>query len=92
MKEIPKVGDLLIVWDDSDFKHQEESFIGFTKNGNVVTEDEHKNVSQWAHYRIPQKMVKYNVWRKKDGGFDVAPDNLSLSSYCKLVHSFELPE
>lgn len=60
---IPQAGQDIEVRDNERQDWINKRFIGFTKNGEVVTENECGYVGTWKHYRIPTPKKKWKVVR-----------------------------
>ena len=66
-KSIPQAGQEIEVRDNERQDWINKRFIGFTKNGEVVTENECGYVGTWKHYRIPTPKKKWKVVKDSYG-------------------------
>lgn len=66
-KSIPQAGQEIEVRDNERQDWINKRFIGFTKNGEVVTENEVGYVGTWKHYRIPTPKKKWKVVKDSYG-------------------------
>jgi hypothetical protein len=66
-KTLPQAGDEIEIKNVDGQDWQIRKFIGFKKNGEIITENEGGYVGTWKHYRIPTPKKKWKVVKDSDG-------------------------